>query len=85
MRPKRKRFEPFEIPSSQGPVRIEIADGSVCIFDPEGESYYDGWATADDIASDLVRWARLALRMLTAWRRRLSGDGKNLAPTAMPE
>jgi hypothetical protein len=38
MRPKRKRFEPFEIPSSQGPVRIEIADGSVCIFDPEGES-----------------------------------------------
>jgi hypothetical protein len=60
MRPKRKRFESFEIPSSQGPVRIEIAEGSVCIFYPEGESYYDGWATADDIASGLVRWARLA-------------------------
>ena len=60
MGPKPKRFKPFEIPSSQGPVRIEIADGSVCIFDPEGESYYDGWATADDIASGLVRWAGLA-------------------------
>jgi hypothetical protein len=60
MRRKRKRFKLFEIPSSQGVVRIELQDGSVGFYDHKGESYYDGWATVDDIARDLVRWALLS-------------------------
>jgi len=57
MRRKRKRFKLFEIPSSQGVVRIELQDGGMGIYDSEGERYYDGWATVEDIASGLVRRA----------------------------
>lgn len=78
----RRRFKLFEIPSSQGPVRIELAHGSVGYVDPEGESYYDGWATSDDIASGLARWAllpseeakRVAVEALQRWEEYLSID-----------
>lgn len=49
------------------------------IYDPDGESYYDGWGTVDDIASGLVERAALppdeakrvaaeALREWEEWR-----------------
>ena len=66
-------------------MRIELQDGSVGIYDPEGESWYDGWATVDDIASGLVRRARLtpgeakrvaaeAVRQWEEWRDPDSDD-----------
>jgi hypothetical protein len=32
----RQRFRLFEIPSAQGVVRIELRDGSMGIYDPDG-------------------------------------------------
>jgi hypothetical protein len=79
MRRKGRRFKLFEIPSDQGVVRIELQDGGMGLYDPDGESYHDGWAAVDDIASGLVRRALLppdeakrvaaeAVRLWEEWR-----------------
>jgi hypothetical protein len=39
----RNRLELFEIPSSQGDVRIELADGSLCVEETDTrERFCDG-------------------------------------------
>ena len=48
------RFERYDVPSSRGTVRIELADGSIGIQGPGGELFYDGWATVEDIAQTLT-------------------------------
>lgn len=50
----------FRIPSSRGEVQIELADGSLCVKDPEGEEHCTGWSTIDQIAEYLVEWAQLS-------------------------
>lgn len=46
-------MKPFEIPTSLGDVRIELSDGSICVWDAVGETHCDGWATVEDIAEFL--------------------------------
>jgi hypothetical protein len=57
---RRNRFKLFEIPTGQQVIRIQLNDGGMCVYDREGESYFDGWATVEDIASGLVEWALLS-------------------------
>jgi hypothetical protein len=50
---RRNRFEIFEIPTEQGVVRIWLNDGGMQVEDASGETYADGWAAVEDIASEL--------------------------------
>jgi hypothetical protein len=55
----RVEFKHLQIPVGSSVVQIWLTDGAVGVEDPDGESYYDGWATVDDIASALVKWTLL--------------------------
>lgn len=55
----RTRDKLFEIPTRHRVVRIWLNDGSMGLEDPDGESYWDGWATLDDIASGLVEFSQV--------------------------
>lgn len=83
------------IPSSRGDVRVELADGSICVWEPDGEQYCDGWATVEEIARRLVERVHLdldeaqsvaneAVRQWEEWlgrrRHRFPVDRPNLTP-----
>lgn len=58
---RRKRLKLFEIPSSRGDVRIELADGSLCVEEAETrEQFCDGWATVEEIGQTLVERVQLS-------------------------
>jgi hypothetical protein len=58
---RRHHLKLFVIPTSRGDVRIELADGSICVWEPDGEQYCDGWATVEEIAQTLVQRVHLDL------------------------
>jgi hypothetical protein len=84
---RRNRFEIFEIPTEQGVVRIWLNDGGMQVEDASGETYADGWATVEDIASELSARIHLppdearsvALEAVRQWEERL-GDRPHRFP-----
>jgi hypothetical protein len=49
----------FDIPATERPVRITLNDGGVGYEDADGESFWDGWATVDDLIWGLQQYSRL--------------------------
>jgi hypothetical protein len=80
---RRNRFEIFEIPTEQGVVRILLNDGGMQVEDASGETYADGWATVEDIASELSARIHLPPTKRGPWRSRPSAGGRNDWATAL--
>ena len=52
---RKNKFRAFAVGSSRGVVEIELNDGGVGVRDATGAvHHYDGWATIEDIAEEIV-------------------------------
>jgi hypothetical protein len=81
----RNRPKLFEIPSSQGDVRIELADGSLCVEEADTrERFCDGWATVEEIGQTLVERVHLSPDEATVCRCRSRSAMRGVARATPP-
>jgi hypothetical protein len=48
------RDEELEIQAGSTVVRIVLRDGSMRLRDPDGEVYWDGWSSVNDVAAGIT-------------------------------